>query len=157
MLYSILLKNFTHLKTEMFSGRSVCVGGCHNLPRWGPLFPKTYIFSIGVSTSVMFLKSLNPSMRRDADSPLAKCHFNPLLPSVENICRTDFSTQEVRREMEMSEWDKAVYYQQIFSSLLCTYAERHTPKYEESQSKGIIGFYHQVRQYIYWKLLFSYL
>lgn len=42
-------------------------------------------------------------MRRGADSQLVKCHFNSLLPFMENICRSDFLAQKVRREMEVSE------------------------------------------------------
>ena len=40
-------------------------------------------------------------MKRDADSQLVKCHFNSSLPFMENICRSDFSAQKVRKEMEV--------------------------------------------------------
>lgn len=42
-------------------------------------------------------------MRRYADSLLVKCHFDSLLPFMENICRSDFSAQKVRRETEVAD------------------------------------------------------
>lgn len=61
-------------------------------------------------------------MRRDADSLRVKCHFNSSLPFMESICRRDFSAQKVRRQREVSERWKAVYFEHIFISLLssCT-------------------------------------
>lgn len=66
-------------------------------------FPKASHFPIYGGTDVICMKSLGCFNGKSCDSLVVKCHFNSLLPFMENICRSDFSAQKVRRETEVSD------------------------------------------------------